>query len=285
MKKNNNTRRRIRLTPDQQKEVATRYENGETTVELAKTYGVCSNAIGNAIRKQGGELRDRSLRARKYQYRPDAFDEESPEAAYWIGFLFADGSVPRYDEREVLSVGLQVGDREHLEKFQHFICSNHPLYETTAKIRGKTHEGVRLTITAPELVRTLRRHGMVLSLDRVAPSFLTRSKDFWRGMVDGDGHICRYTRTRESGNKHPGQELGLCGGFELMEQFLTFLRSHDVGLRTAITPEGSVFRVKLGASSGLKAMRLLYLNEMLSLTRKKNLVDSILEEETRRLKI
>lgn len=280
MKKNNNTRRRIRLTPEQQKEAAARYENGETTVEIAKAYGVCANAICNAIRKQGGGVRDRSLRARKYQYRPDAFDEESPEAAYWIGFLFADGSVPKYPDREVLSVGLRASDREHLEKLQHFICSNHPLYETTSKMRGKTHKGIRLTLVAPELVRSLRRHGMVLSLNRVAPSFLTRSKDFWRGMVDGDGHICRYSKAHH-GRRKIDYEIGLCGGLGLMEQFLAFLRLNDLGLNTSITPEGAVFRVRLGASSGLNTMRLLYLNEMLFLNRKKHLVDSILEETNR----
>lgn len=275
-KRNNNTLRRIRLSPGQAVLAAQRYADGETTVSIARSYGVCCNAICNAIRKSGGQIRDRATRATKYVHRPDAFDSITDESAYWIGFLFADGSVPRHKTRLVLTVGLRASDREHLEKLKRFIGSSHPLYDTTATIRGRTHKGVRLTLAAPRLVTALRAWGMKLSLDRVAPEELLYSKHFWRGAVDGDGHVGTGARTRESGITYPTPRLDLCGGRILMEQFLRYLQANDIGHRTSIGKQGVLYRVRIGTGTAVKAMRLLYVNEMPFLDRKFHVVGRIL---------
>jgi hypothetical protein len=206
------------------------------------------------------------------------FDNITPDSAYWIGFLFADGSIVKKKVGSpTLTVGLQASDRGHLEKLLTFMESNHQIYDTVSTIRGKTFPGARITIAAPKIVEALYRYGMCeKSLARIAPPCLQDSRDFWRGLVDGDGHVGTSERIRESGNVGTAFRFELCGGKTLVEQFLTYLRGHGIGLGTTIMEQGEIFRARMGGDTALRGMRLLYEGALLALERKKALVDSLL---------
>lgn len=275
-------KRRIWLSPSQREEAVSRYVAGETPKAIGDSFGVCANNIVSAARKAGAVIRDRSVGRRKYTHKEDVFDEITPDAAYWIGFLFADGSLPKKTVGSpTLSVGLQAADRGHLEKLLAFMGSNHQIYDTVAKIRGKTFPGVRITIAAPRIAEALQRHGMgVKSLERVAPHYLINSRDFWRGLVDGDGHVGSSKRVRESGNEGTALRFELCGGLTLVEQFLTYLKQFDIGLGTTIMKQGKIYRARMGGDTALRGMRLLYGDAPLALERKKIFVNSLLNPST-----
>ena len=125
---------------------------------------------------------------RKRQLRQDAFDELTPDAAYWIGFLFADGSVVGRGESAVVQTRLSECDREHLVKLRSFLGSTHKIGAAPAGNYGgyRSRPSVRLSVPAGRLARRL------LSLGRYEgpiDSTLIRSRDFWRGVVDGDGSL------------------------------------------------------------------------------------------------
>lgn len=139
-------------------------------------------AIGD--RPQGGGRRG-------HLTRPDYFSNISDEArAYWLGYLYADGSVSKYR----LSINVKPSDFYHVEKFQAEIGSRHKAYPAkSVKAVGGT---MRVDISSLQIVHDLTLHGChankmyTLAPPTTVPDELIRH--FIRGFWDGDGSIGRY---------------------------------------------------------------------------------------------
>ena len=100
------------MSEAQIKELCKRYENGESSMKLAKDFSVNNNIIRQII-----HINDVSISHMKYnkKYNRQFFDEiNTEEKAYWLGFLQGDGYVSK-DNR--LQIGLAGKDSIHLEKF------------------------------------------------------------------------------------------------------------------------------------------------------------------------
>ena len=64
-------------------------------------------------------VRDSSLCQRTCQLNEQAFSKLTPEAAYWVGFLMADGSIVGRS----VGIALALKDAGHLELFRAFMGS------------------------------------------------------------------------------------------------------------------------------------------------------------------
>lgn len=88
----------------------------------------------------------------KYKYNKDYFNKiDTADKAYWLGFLYADGSINRYYKNEklrsmTLEIGLADKDRNHLEKFKKCLDSNIPIFERINKLKGKEYKSVRIQL-------------------------------------------------------------------------------------------------------------------------------------------
>ena len=131
------------------------------------------------IRKQGYNDGTR----RKYIFNEDVFAEcDSPEKAYFIGFLMADGNVG--DEGQ-LSLIVHNKDGDIIEKFKSHFLFPHPIKQ----YRGK-YCGIR--INSIRMVNDLSKFGIVPrktgheSMSDIPKEYV---RDFIRGYFDGDGYI------------------------------------------------------------------------------------------------
>ena len=149
---------------------------------------------------------------RRQRYRaPDlgAFSSINPRSAYWLGFLLADGCVSR---RQVIIV-LQTRDAAHLRAFLEFLgCEDRPLGIANA---GRA---ARLCIGSAALARQLTAFGLdpQHKHESAVRRDLAMSRDFWRGVIDGDGSV------KALGPKRMPQ-LQLVGSPIVVSQFATFL--------------------------------------------------------------
>ncbi len=138
------------------------------------------------------------------------FAEITSESAYWIGFLTADGCATA---RELIVV-LKTEDAEHLRSFQRALgCADRPLAPANAGA------GRRLAIGCAALARQLHAYGIVAGRAHTHPGVLphlAESRDFWRGVVDGDGSLRVDSRTGMP-------SLLVVGPPALMQQFAHFL--------------------------------------------------------------
>lgn len=122
---------------------------------------------------------------------------DNEHKAYWLGFIFADGSLTKsnsYDKTpNRLQFNLSQKDKNTLEKILIDL-------ESTANIMDyipseKTYASnpmSRLSINSIDLCKDLRRHGVVLKKNRTFPWNSMSKKlyrHFIRGYFDGDGSI------------------------------------------------------------------------------------------------
>lgn len=248
-----------KLTEDQKTRIVELYVSGESTVRIAQRFQVSASTIGHLLHRRNVALRSRRGNSTKCQLRHDAFDELTPDAAYWIGFLFADGSVSRRGESADVQVRLSECDRQHLVKLRAFLGSTHTIGLAPAGNYGgyRSRPSVRLSVPSGRLGQRL------LSLGRYEgpiDSTLVRSRDFWRGLVDGDGSLGHLS----SGYAH----FELVGSHRLLEAFLGFLQGNGLGGRMTIRPDKTIFQVATAGHIAERIVSFLYKDATVALDRK-----------------
>ena len=121
---------------------------------------------------------------------------------YWLGFLSADGSV--YEDR--IRLGLQEQDLTHIVKFKDFINSDLRIIKT---IKDNTYIGYNVAFRNKEVVDFLINMGITSNKSLTLEMNLNITKDFIRGVVDGDGYI-----------RKKGYEVSIATGSEIFAEQL-----------------------------------------------------------------
>lgn len=157
---------------------------------------------------------------RKYNLDEHFFDIiDSERKAYWLGFLFADGTTAK---RNTIQVGLKQSDAGHLEKLKIDLSSNHKIYPVNGL--------AMLAIYSSHMNMVLHKHGLVSTKStvgvpclKVIPEYLYTH--YWRGVFDGDGWITIYI---PKGRKKPKWQVGMCGTLDTVSLFYDFVRKNGI---------------------------------------------------------
>lgn len=189
----------------------------------------------------------------------NAFDELNDESEYWIGLLAADGSI--VNTPHGYRIQLYLIDVEHVKKFKTFMKSEHKV--SISSTRG--HASIKFMSDA--IGNKLIEYGITpnKSLDlQIKNARLLASRHFWRGVIDGDGHISLATRSKS---------IGLTSGsFEFIKQFRDYVDTilcNKIKL-TNIAPHGDCYCIALYAAKARRIIIELYdnINEDIVLNRK-----------------
>jgi len=136
---------------------------------------------------------------RKYTLNENCFDELTPESAYWIGFIIADGCIMQRNKYTYLTrICLANIDKDHILKYQKFIGSNHPLY-----IDKNNKNAVYSDISSKKLFYSLKKWGVEERKTYSKLSFISKIPDEFKpyficGIFDGDGSfIVRNKRVKD----------------------------------------------------------------------------------------
>lgn len=171
----------------------------------------------------------------KYEYNKDYFSKiDTSDKAYWLGFLYADGSINRFYKGEklksmTLELGLAYKDKGHLEKFKKCLETNIPIFEKTNKLNGKEYKSVRIQLNNTKICYDLCDLGCTpnKTFDIKFPTFDIVPKefmrDFIRGFFDGDGCIS----VSEMAGK-PHIMLTITGMSDMLQSISDFLISENV---------------------------------------------------------
>jgi len=217
------------LNAAQRADVITRYLEGEPYKSLAERYAITDSAIWGVV-SRAQVLRNRRLLSEsdfalcnavctssrirgvkqdappdKDTYRgkklgPNPFLCLTPESAYWLGMLTADGSIVLRKESGSWALVLQLTEPDgyQVERFRSFLGAEHKITEIAS---GTTSQGLhrrkcyRISIVSNKLVSSIRFYGIAENKTTVVNlRFVNEHPDFWRGVIDGDGHI-RLSKT------------------------------------------------------------------------------------------
>lgn len=135
---------------------------------------------------------------RKYTVNETYFDTiNTPEKAYWLGFLWADGNISKTTDRSSgpnrLRIAQKKDEEKHLIRFQKEIESNHPLKYVMHK---DNHIVAQIDINSRKLCMALQSIGFDNKDKRTQIPKIPNEliSHFIRGYFDGDGCLSLYTQ-------------------------------------------------------------------------------------------
>lgn len=168
---------------------------------------------------------------RKHSLNDGYFDKiDSQEKAYWLGFIWADGSISRTAKRASgpnrLRVTQKWQERAHLETFRDILGSD---YELVRVPHAGGHDTSQLDVNCRPLCQALEKLGYGPKTIRIHVPSIDQSllRHFMRGYFDGDGGLSLYQQKvrRWTVNK---QEWSITGNAVLMAEMRDIL-SRDAG--------------------------------------------------------
>ena len=263
------TARQHKLTKQQRLQALARYRGGKTCEEIAGPLGVTRGAVEYWLKRMGQERRKPAHWLRKYRLNEQAFDVLTPEALYWLGFIYADGCVVHTARKRCVRVEVQWQDREHLDRLLAFVGSSMRPYHSER--RGKRY--ATMVLNSRHMVSTLAGHGIhprkTSNSCRLQDAFAT-SHDFWRGMVDGDGCVM-YHPDRDA------YKMYLLANREEIHQFREYVLPRAPSFAGKPSLQDGIYRLALSGFSAAAVLKDLYGGEGPALPRKAEAARAIVD--------
>jgi len=221
-------------TEEKKSEILDLYLNqGYSISKIIDALGVSKKTVRNVILNEGLKLRTQSeqqlIDNGSGSLKHNAFDILTPESLYWIGFIYADGYIYSKNGRYLISIDINTKDRHHLEKFKSFLSAGVTIRDNIRKknVNGeiKEYQTSIITISSKSIYDRLTSLNFTnnKTYDATVHKDLVNSRDFWRGVIDGDGWIS-YTHTRQ----YKYTWLGLCGTIDTVQCFIEFVKYNNI---------------------------------------------------------
>lgn len=238
-----------KLSPADRALLPSLYERGWTTARIAAAHGISQTATIALLKRRGVVFRPKPRVACD-----DLFFRviDSDVKAYWLGFLWADGTIQ--PSRGALIVSLATKDAEHLERLRRSLRIGNRVYA----YRYGALTFVRVVWTSPEMVADLARHG--LSTPRDPTHGLPEIPTEWigafvRGYFDGDGTVGIYrvgARAPYGPYKRPVLRI-VSQSKPMVEDIAARCRERGINVRTR--PHKSIFQMECDARRHIIPLR------------------------------
>lgn len=236
--------------------------------KIAKEFKISPNELCNYISTYYPDIKISG----KANFNENVFDSiDTEEKAYWLGFIFADGTISSSPLREEaktqyqFELSLSAKDVSHLEKFAKFIEYKQKIFCDNVRCR--------LNVYSKHLWQVLNVNGctpqksLTLKFPRIE---LFKSKElirhFIRGYWDGDGCLSWHNK------EHTYPEISVIGTDEMLYSIISYLPiEHKPTLRILHPDKQSI--TKCFALHGKNAYTIatyLYKDSIIYLQRKYN---------------
>lgn len=232
--------KRLQITDNRIQEAIVLYKSGITIKPICKQLHLDGTVLRKFLIDEGIlKTRSNAVRSGKSDgiVKDDALEVLTSEALYWIGFLYADGHIEK-QPRNRIALTLAEVDYNHLEKFANFFGQDLTIRDVTQKGEKKTYpkgqinfdsKYWRVAFSSVEIYNRLVElgfsHNKTLSL--TPHELLKMSRDFWRGVIDGDGTLY-YTNDSRANGKYNTLILSLSGTYDTNIEFLNYLKLNNI---------------------------------------------------------
>lgn len=251
-----------------------------------REFGLSDRAVKKILKDAGIRLRThreaiilRNKRLKKYDNNSNYFSTESPNMAYIMGFIAADGTIRKRENSIKITVSRR--DRELLEKIKEEVGIEVEVKDYT------TSQGYDCST----LVWTDQKHKEDLAKYSIVPekTFILRpptnlKREYWidyiRGYFDGDGSINNIKNSNGRGNGSIRWQV--CSATkELIDWIVDFFNEEygipKVNVQTRIrNHEKLLYIVQYSSRASRMIYKVLYSESSLYLARKKEIFDNLM---------
>ena len=240
-------------------------EQGKTGKEISKLLKINYTTVHRKLRKLNINLPNYHNKLKFDNTMFDSIDTE--EKAYWLGFLYADGSVS--SSVNTVELSLKGEDSNHLIKFKRFLKSSAKVRLSEIKVNGKTFTRCRFQVTDKHFHDRLMELGCIprKSLILRFPnedifSDISLVYAFIRGYLDGDGSVS-FT--------HSGRlRLEILGTAEFLTKVQQYLPQFGNRLIKDKRRKLNTYSIVCSANKADEVAKLLYKDANIYLERKYN---------------
>lgn len=193
---------------------------------------------------------------------------DTEKKAYWLGFIYADGSV--YKSKDNIShhlvIKLSSKDINHLYKFKNDFNLPHDVKLRKENGFGGGFESARIRIVSKELVNDLIKHGcipnktLLLQFPNINENLYNH---FIRGYFDGDGSISLIQKTQQ-------KQITILGNYDFLCKIQEILTKNCNINKTKIAKKNKIYYLIYGGNNNAKKIEnFLYANQTTCLDRKR----------------
>lgn len=200
------------------------YEEGKSQCYIEQHLGLTRKTIRELLKGKDVKYKTKSeqwLIRYGNTVNEAVFDTITPESSYWIGMLYADGHIGGNDAKgHNIELALESGDIKHIEKFKSFLECSNIIENFTRRVDKNTS---RLRVGSEKIHKKLKEYGFTNTKSYTAapPKILENNRDFWRGVIDGDGGVYKKDKI-----KYQVHQVFLCGTLDTICGFITFCENN-----------------------------------------------------------
>lgn len=271
--KNNNIPNREILNIDY---IINNYKNGASLKEISKNFKISYTKIVSILIKNGINYikKDKYLKYINTEIKENCFEELNEFSCYWLGLLASDGTIGK--NKKSIRLGLNIKDIQLINNFKYFLKANSNIHITKNNLAS-------LTITSKKIVDSCYKYGITykksLTLN-IKNRELLNSRDFWRGVIDGDG--CLIIK-KDKKNYCPRISL-VSGSYRFIIQYKFFCKRilGKENIKAKIfkdkNTKNPIWRFELNYKNAYNLIDYLYKNNKIALERKEIKAYKILKE-------
>lgn len=251
--------------------------------KIKKMFKLQFEDIKNLLIQNNIAVRNHRESRLTYTYNEDYFSEiDTPEKAYWLGFIYADGFITKKTNGSPV-FGITLGEREPLDKLNKCLNSNKPIgiYKKVNSYSEKSIE-YKLAFASSKMVSDLEKWGCIenKTFKLKFPTFLENNliPHFIRGYFDGDGSVFLHV---QKANYKEYIMLGtqFCGIKSFLEDLAKYINAETCIYKDR-RKSTDCYRIQLESNiKSLKLYHYMYKNSSnLYLSRKKQKFDDFIKD-------
>jgi hypothetical protein len=260
----------------QQQKIITFYNNNKSIEDISNIIHIPPTQIWRVLKINNIAATKQYNYVDKYnKYKVNEYFDniDTPNKAYFLGLLYADGNINR--KLNHITLKLKASDVKILEDIKVAFEIRSKLYFSKTK-NPNADDQYTLKIVNKKIKDNFIKHGVIprKTWKLKFPFWLSEPlrSHFVRGYFDGDG--CLYIDYKRS-----SASISICGTYEMCSD-LEFLLKNSIGLNSQISSDKNIFRIRIRRYSDVVTFcNWMYSNADLLLKRK---YDKF--QEVRRLK-
>lgn len=212
-----------KVLPEHVQPLIDRYQSGESARKICLDMPFAEDPALKVLRDFDIPIKTRKENrfSMGHKINEEAFSNiYEPECAYFYGWLLTDGNLRETKYAHNVSIELSKKDIKVLESLQNYIANGNTIRvrDRFDKRTGNTYSMCSYAFQYQLITKRLIDFGLTprKSLSEVCPEQFLYNRDFWRGVLEGDGHLSKLGSFTK---------MQICGSETLCNQWFEYCKS------------------------------------------------------------